>query len=98
MAKLKGRVAIVTGAGRPANIGEAVCAAFLDEGASGVIATDLRDGEAQALAERFGSESFAFLPHDVALEADWQRVVAATLERFGGLGILNRLRQAMSGA
>ena len=98
MRKLKGRVAIVTGAGRPGNIGESVCAAFLDEGAGGVVATDLRAGEAQALADRFGSERFVFQPHDVASEADWRRVVDVTLERFGGLDILvNNAGMGMAG-
>jgi len=42
MARLDGKVAIVTGAGRPGNIGLAVCEAYLREGAT-VLATDLRD-------------------------------------------------------
>ena len=98
MTKLKDRVAIVTGAGRPGNIGQAVCEAFLEEGVAGVVATDLRADEAGALAERFGTERFAFHPHDVASEADWRRVVGATLERFGGLDILvNNAGMGMSG-
>jgi NAD(P)-dependent dehydrogenase (short-subunit alcohol dehydrogenase family) len=85
MGKLDGRVAIVTGAGRPGNIGQAVCEAFLAEGAS-VVATDRREGEAGSLGK--GSDRFRFLAHDVTSEADWQRVLATTLERFGGLDIL----------
>ena len=88
MTRLKDRVAIITGAGRPGNIGQAACEAFLAEGAAGVVATDLRDGEAGALADRFGSDRFVFQPHDVASEQDWRRVVDVTVERFGGLDIL----------
>ena len=88
MGKLEGRVAIVTGAGRIGNIGQAVCQAFLDEGAAGVVATDLHDAAADELVERFGADRFLFLTHDVADEADWQRVLDATVARFGGLDIL----------
>ena len=88
MAKLEGRVAIVTGAGRAGNIGQAVCAAFLDEGAEGVIATDLSNDQAPALAERFGTDRFVFVQHDVVSQEDWERVLAVALERFGGLDVL----------
>ena len=87
MLKLEGRIAIVTGTGRPGNIGQAVCAAFLAEGAT-VVASDLRDSQAQALADRFGSDRFAFLRHDVVSIDDWTRVLAATQDRFGGLDVL----------
>lgn len=99
MAKLEGRVAIVTGSGRSGNIGQAVCEAFLAEGAAGVAATDLRAEEAGRLAERFSADRFVFLPHDVAAEADWQHVLAATAERFGGLDVLvNNAGMGMSGS
>ena len=87
MGKLDNRVAIVTGAGRTGNIGQAVCEAFLAEGAS-VVATDIREGQSGALGEGAHKDRFLFLSHDVAKEADWQRVLAATLDRFGGLDIL----------
>lgn len=88
MAKLAGRVAIVTGAGRAGNIGQAVCAAFLDEGAQGVVASDLRGDQADALRDRFGGERFAFCQHDVVSADDWARVLGETRERFGGLDVL----------
>ena len=37
MDRVKGKVAIVTGAGRIGNIGLAICEAFLREGAEGVV-------------------------------------------------------------
>lgn len=88
MAKLEGRVAIVTGAGRAGNIGQAVCAAFLEEGASGVLASDIREDEAPALEERFGRDRFAFARHDVTSQDDWERVLATATERFGGVDVL----------
>lgn len=88
MSKLEGRIAIVTGAGRSGNIGQAVCAAFLEEGAAGVVASDLRDDQAQELADRFGTDRFVFHTHDVVSPEDWTRVLAATQERFGGLDVL----------
>jgi NAD(P)-dependent dehydrogenase (short-subunit alcohol dehydrogenase family) len=98
MTRLKDRVAIITGAGRLGNIGQAVCEAFLSEGAAGVVATDLRDAEADALAERFGRDRFVFQLHDVASEQHWRRVLDATVERFGGLDILvNNAGMGMAG-
>jgi NAD(P)-dependent dehydrogenase (short-subunit alcohol dehydrogenase family) len=92
MARLTDRVAIVTGAGRPGNIGLAVCEAFLREGASGVVATDMRTEDAAAIAAGFADGydpgRFLFLDHDVTSEADWRRVLDLTLDRFGGLDVL----------
>lgn len=92
MDRLKGKVAIVTGAGRIGNIGLAICEAFLREGAKGVIGTDIRSDEAMAIRERverqFGKERFRLLEHDVTSPADWQRVVDAVVLEFGGLDVL----------
>ena len=87
MPTLEGRIAIVTGTGRPGNIGQAVCAAFLDEGAA-VLASDMREDQAQVLVDRFGSDRFVFARHDVASIEDWTRVLGIALERFGGLDVL----------
>jgi len=90
MARLEGKVAIVTGAGRPGNIGIAVCEAFLKEGAS-VLATDLRD-EYQSEIERklalYGPSRFRFEHHDVTSEADWLRIAGVAQSAFGQLDVL----------
>lgn len=91
MKRLENKVAIVTGAGRGGNIGVAVCEAFLREGAF-VVGTDLRNGEAEAIADRMetvhGPGRFRFLEHDVTDETAWRRVLADALQAFGGLDVL----------
>lgn len=92
MNRLKDKVAIVTGAGRVGNIGVAVCDAFLREGAKGVIATDMRLEQAEAITadieSRHGLGRFQLLQHDVTSEADWPRIVEHTVKAFGGLDVL----------
>lgn len=92
MNRLQGKVAIVTGAGRLGNIGVAVCDAFLREGAAGVVGTDLRTEDAEAIVARMeaahGRDRFRLLRHDVTSEADWAAVVAETTAAFGHLDVL----------
>ena len=92
MGRLDGKVAIVTGAGRPGNIGVAVCEAFLREGAKGVVATDMRRDEISAISARMskvnGEERFLLLEHDVTSEKGWEDVVSTTLSAFGQLDVL----------
>lgn len=92
MDRLQGKVAIVTGAGRAGNIGLAVCEAFLHQGAKGVIGSDFRRDEAEAITSRiqarFGAGRFQLLEHDVTDEGAWRRVLQATLDAFGGLDVL----------
>lgn len=90
--RLEGKVAIVTGAGRNGNIGVAICEAFLREGARGVIATDLRDDEADVIADRMAAfaprEAFRLWRHDVTSEAEWKGIADRAVAEFGGLDIL----------
>jgi len=65
MQKLNDMLCVVTGGAR--GIGEAVCAAFIAEGAR-VILTDIDETSGAATADRLGCE---FRPLDVASEADW---------------------------
>ncbi len=82
MGALNGRVAIVTGASR--GLGREIARAFVEEGARVLICA--RDAEAleQARAE-LGVEALAA---DVSDPADARRVVAAALDRLGGLHVL----------
>jgi 3-oxoacyl-[acyl-carrier protein] reductase len=81
--ELKGRVAIVTGAGR--NIGRAIALALADGGASVVANSRSTPQEIEAVAAETGG--LAILA-DVTDEKSVERMVARTLERFGRLDIL----------
>jgi 3alpha(or 20beta)-hydroxysteroid dehydrogenase len=84
MGMLDGKVALVTGAAR--GIGAAVASLYLKEGAR-VLLTDI-DADRGAGVGLAHGDARQFEPHDVALEADWDRVVAACLDRFGAIDVL----------
>ena len=92
MDRLKGKVAIVTGAGRIGNIGLAICEAFLREGAKAVIGTDMRTNEADAVAARIdetgSSDRFRLVQQDVTSPDAWERLAADVAAEFGGLDVL----------
>jgi len=85
--RMNGKVAIVTGAAL--GLGAATARMLAREGAK-VVVTDIKDAEgedvAQAIAEAGGEALYR--THDVADEAAWEAVVAATLDRFGRLDVL----------
>ncbi|MDA1188070.1 MAG: glucose 1-dehydrogenase [Chloroflexi bacterium] len=85
--RLKGKVAIVTGAAR--GLGAEISTMFAREGAR-IVLTDQRadDGEHVAAAIRDTGGLASFTKHDVASEADWQRVVNAALREFGKIDVL----------
>lgn len=84
MARLAGKVAIITGAAQ--GMGAATARLFAAEGAR-VVLCDVIEDKGQETAAEIG-ESAVFEKLDVRSEADWDRVVAATVERFGQLDIL----------
>ena len=84
MGQLDGKVAIITGAAQ--GMGETHARRFAAEGAR-VVLTDLQEAAGQAVAKDLG-ESALFVPQDVRAEADWDRVIEATLQRFGALDVL----------
>ena len=84
---LEGRVALIPGGGGA--IGSAIAAALAGAGAR-VAVVDVTDERAEAAAATIratGAEVLA-LGADVTQEADCERVVAATVERFGRLDIV----------
>ena len=82
--RLKGKVAIVTGAGR--GIGEAIAEAFVREGARVVIAEQDRETGA-AVADRLGDNA-VFLRTDVTDQASVDAAAATCLDRLGQIDIL----------
>jgi 3-oxoacyl-[acyl-carrier protein] reductase len=84
MGRLQGKVAIVTGAA--SGFGAEIARRYVAEGARVAIG-DINEAGAQAVASASGNAAFA-LPCDVARRADVERLVAATLERFGRLDIV----------
>ncbi|MET0733131.1 MAG: SDR family oxidoreductase [Casimicrobiaceae bacterium] len=82
MKRVEGKVAIVTGGA--SGLGEADAEALIAEGAH-VIITDVNDTLGARVAERIGA---TFIHHDVASEADWEKVIALAQDRFGKLDVL----------
>lgn len=80
--KVAGKVVVVTGGAN--GIGRALCAAFHREGASTVVVADLNGPGAEVVARTVGGGGFAC---DVSREADLLRVIDATEERYGPIGL-----------
>lgn len=84
MNRLKGKVAVITGASR--GMGEAHARGFVAEGAK-VILTDVRSDLGHKLASELGPDAM-FVEHDVASREGWQRVVAQGEARFSTINVL----------
>jgi NAD(P)-dependent dehydrogenase (short-subunit alcohol dehydrogenase family) len=85
--RLEGKVAFVSGGAR--GMGAAEARLFVREGAKVAIG-DVLEAEGRQLEAEInetGGEAL-FVRTDVTSEADWQRAISATVERFGGLHIL----------
>lgn len=84
MDRVKGKVAIVTGAA--SGMGKADAQQLALEGAH-VVLTDLNEKDGTAVAEAIGANAL-FIRHDVTDEDNWRAVIEKTLEHFGRLDIL----------
>lgn len=84
MGKLDGKTAIITGAAR--GMGAATAKLFIEEGAN-VVITDILEEEGHVVANQLGDKAI-FVRQDVRSEPDWESVIAATLDTFGGIQIL----------
>ena len=84
MNRLKGKVAIVTGASR--GMGASHARLFIEEGAK-VVMTDVNEKDGQALANELG-ENALFIKQDVSKASDWTKVVSETEKAFGPATVL----------
>ncbi len=84
MARLEGKVALITGAG--AGIGLAAAELFAREGAK-VMLAGRTEQSLRAAVERIGPETADAVAVDVAQFEANERMVEATVKRFGGLDI-----------
>jgi len=94
MARLAGKVAIITGGG--SGMGRATARLFAAEGAK-VLVTDIDEPAIRSVAGEIGGAA-RFLRHDVADEAGWRAVIDTARQAFGGLHILvNNAGSAIEG-
>lgn len=84
MARLEGKVAIITGSAQ--GMGAAHAKKFIEEGAK-VVLTDLNEEKGKAFAAELG-ENAIFVKQNVANEEDWKNVVAKAEEAFGPVNVL----------
>jgi 3alpha(or 20beta)-hydroxysteroid dehydrogenase len=84
MARLDGKVVLITGAAR--GLGESVARAAAGEGAR-VVLTDILEEEGEAVAAEIGA-SARFIRHDVRRQADWEQTIAAVEAEFGPVSVL----------
>ena len=84
MARLEGKVALITGAAR--GQGEAEARRFVAEGAR-VVLGDVLDEEGRRVAASLGERAL-WVRHDVSSEASWAAFVAAAKDRFGRIDVL----------
>src|SRR6267154_2069661 len=87
MARLTGKVALITGAAGGQGMAEAEL--FVREEGS-VVLTDIDAGAGEGLAQRLSLQGgkVLFLRQDVADEASWKETLSAALAHFGKLHIL----------
>lgn len=84
MGRMDGKVALVTGGAE--GLGAAIGTLIVEEGGS-VMLADIQIDKARTLADKLGERAEA-TELDVRDLAQWERAVAATVERFGKLTVL----------
>lgn len=84
MARLDGKVALITGAAR--GMGAAMARLFVAEGAR-VVLTDVLDAPGEEVARELGAGA-RWQHHDVAREDHWDAAIGLAQAAFGGLDIV----------
>ncbi|HJE44648.1 glucose 1-dehydrogenase [Levilactobacillus namurensis] len=84
--RLAGKVAIITGG--VAGIGLGIAECYVREGAKVVLTANHNVDGGKAAVAKFGDNVSLFVQQDVSQEADWQKVIDATIAKFGKLDIL----------
>ena len=82
--RVRDRVVVVTGGA--SGIGRALALRFAEEGAAGVVVSDLNEAGAAEVAERIGDRALA-VRTDVAVEADVRALVSTTEQAFGPIDL-----------
>lgn len=84
---IRGKIVVVTGAGR--GIGKAMAERFARDGAEAVIVSDLNEGEADAVADGIRTNGGAAEARraDVAVEVDIQALATLAQTRFGRIDL-----------
>ncbi len=96
MDRLKGKVAFITGAA--GGIGRAICARYIEEGASVAAVDILADGVQESLAAAAAGERGLALACDITDADSVRAAVAKTVARFGRLNVLCNLAGGSSAA
>ncbi|HUS25036.1 MAG TPA: glucose 1-dehydrogenase [Candidatus Binatia bacterium] len=87
MGRVQDKVAIVTGGA--SGVGRADALLLAREGAK-VVLTDVNEKDGAKVEQEIAAKggTAVFMKHDIASEADWQRVIGATRDKYGGLDVL----------
>ena len=85
MARLEGKVAVITGA--TGGIGQAAARLFAEEGAS-VALVDLNESALQEVAGSIGDDKASYIVADVTQPDQTQAYVNAAVNRWGGVDVL----------
>ena len=87
MDRVRGKVAIITGAAR--GLGKAQALLLAKEGAK-VVITDIEEDQGKNTVEKIANEGgeAIFIKHDVSNEENWKAVIEKTLSEFSKLDVL----------